>query len=76
MVVVLLPVPVMSAGKALSVRVLKGVACSFWQQAFALKVLSVSMLGAEGIWWLGVGDVSGGWFEVGCRGAGLFCVIC
>ena len=39
---------VVSAGNTLSVRVLKVVACSVWRQAHPIKVLSISVLGAEG----------------------------
>ena len=39
---------VASAGNTLSVRELMVAACSVWRQAYTLKVLSVSVLSAEG----------------------------
>lgn len=59
----------MSADKILSVRGLKVVACSFWQQAYTFNVLSVSVLGAEGVWWLG----AEGCMVVGARCSARVC---
>ena len=57
---------VMSAGNTLSVRELTVVACSVLRQIYNLKMLSISVLGAEGAsggWRVGmclVGGISGG----------------